>query len=202
MPATQSNSRRIGYFGGTFDPPHMGHRKIISSIIRQYEIDQLWVIPTSINPLKSNRPILSTQSRWDMCKLTFSDMPNLMLSDIEIWNTGNSYTIDALRKIKNYTNQKIKLFIGSDVFFYIDKWKNIQDIIYLADIVVIQRKGESDWSDVDKARIGKYNAELIDLKIPEISSSDIRTKLKGESTKGKIYFKARKLWIESTNGLN
>ena len=83
---------RLGVYGGTFSPPHLGHIESAEAFYREMKLDKLLIIPTFIPPHKEAKDDASPEDRLEMCKLAFSHIPNTEISDMEIKRGGKSYT--------------------------------------------------------------------------------------------------------------
>ena len=128
---------KIGIFGGTFNPPHIGHRYLLEQIQRILKCERIIIIPSNIPPhkdLADNQP----EHRLNMVKLAF---PEYEVSDIEITRQGKSYTVDTLRYLKKiYPNDELVFLCGSDMFLSMETWREPQSIMKMATIAVAARK--------------------------------------------------------------
>lgn len=133
---------RVAIYGGSFNPPHLGHRYVAESVTEQLAPDLLLVIPDHIPPHKEmDAASPSPQQRLEMCGLAFGDIPGAQISDIELQREGPSYTIDTLRILKKeYPEDTLYLVIGSDSLFSIEKWHSFEEIFRLSVPVVIPRE--------------------------------------------------------------
>lgn len=128
------------FFGGSFDPPHLGHKEIINHFIDQSDI--LIVCPSYKSPLKHDAPIASFLHRKEMLEMMFPDNEKLSIIDYEIHNKIK-YTIDTIKYLKcKYSNYKIHLIIGTDQFNKFHLWKDYEDILNLVNLQVVSRPGE------------------------------------------------------------
>ncbi len=168
--------KRIGIFGGTFNPPHIAHSIVAESVRAQLILDKIIFIPSGNPPLKESIP---AEDRLAMANLAFGDDINFEISDIEIRDiTEKSYTVNTLRKLRiKYEGERIKLFliIGADNLLDLPRWKDPEQLFQLAEIVVINRPG----SDPKNSKQEFYEkAKFIDVPYLEISSSMIREYVK------------------------
>jgi nicotinate-nucleotide adenylyltransferase len=133
-------SLRLGIFGGTFDPVHMGHLRAAEEALDILGLDEMVFLPVSIPPHKSGSNILSFQSRWRMLQLALAGNPRFRLSDLEQRMPGKSYTAHSLEQLrKENPDARIFFLVGCDAFFDMDSWYNYREIFRLADIVVLCR---------------------------------------------------------------
>lgn len=139
-------------FGGSFDPPHLGHKAMLEHVIRSLaskaSILKVFIIPSNVQPLKEHE-LSSAPQRLAMCELQFAshkmdkDMLKgleLIVSDYEINKGGLSYTVDTLRHFKElYPNKSIYILMGEDSFLDIERWKSPKELFSLCKLVVLSR---------------------------------------------------------------
>ncbi|NOX42656.1 MAG: nicotinate-nucleotide adenylyltransferase [Gammaproteobacteria bacterium] len=131
----------IGIFGGTFDPVHFGHLRVVLEVIENFELDELRIIPCGTPPIKE-APIATPNQRLDMLRLAVSNQQNVIIDDIETHRDGPSYTVDTLTAIKEKSPQTpLYLILGTDAFLGLNRWHRWRDILTLAHIIVIHRPG-------------------------------------------------------------
>lgn len=173
---------RIGIFGGTFNPPHIGHTGAAVAARDELSLDKLIFIPSSIPPHKELASGSATEKqRLDMTRIAASEI-SAEVSDIEISRGGKSYTVETLREFRRlYPSDELWFIMGTDMFLSIEKWREPQEIMRLAKIAVVPRYDESR----EKLRLQsehlseKYGAttHIIDKPALEISSTEIREAL-------------------------
>lgn len=164
---------KIAIFGGTFDPIHEGHIKIIEELIK-LNMDKIIVIPTNVKYYKKNQPMLSYNERVEQCNLYLSKYNNVEVSNIEADMNDNEGFADTLLKLKNiYPKDELFTVIGSDSFNSIKSWRRYQIILNLSKLIVATRSGYQIDSNIDLDYI------KMDINV-DVSSTDIRNKLKGE----------------------
>ena len=167
---------KIGILGGTFNPIHMGHLILAEEIRQLYLLDKVFFVPTNIPPHKDNGDIVEAFHRLRMVKLAVEDNPNFAVSDMEIKRGGRSYTIDTVKTFKNlYPNDEIYFIIGSDLFKYLDEWKDLPEIIDMVKFIVVRRPGSFDSLP--------SHLETVDIHTVDISGFEIRQCIK----KGRSY---------------
>ena len=134
--------KRIGIFGGAFDPIHYGHTIPTQEIIEAHQLDKVHFVPTNI-PTSSKKIIASSTDRIDMMKICLNDS-NSIIDDREISRGGISYMIDTIESIKkDYTNANLYLLIGIDILQNINLWKSFDKIIKTCNIIVSSRSHKS-----------------------------------------------------------
>ncbi len=163
----------VGIFGGTFDPIHLGHLITAQSVREIRSLDKIIFIPAFISPHKADIPALNPAHRLEMVKLAIKDIPYFDYSDVEVNNKTISYTVDTLRLlIKKY--KKIELIIGYDNILKFNTWKEPDEILKLASLVVLNRKS----FEIPRVQDKYYKSAIfVDTPSIEISSSDIRERV-------------------------
>jgi nicotinate-nucleotide adenylyltransferase len=131
---------RLGIFGGTFDPVHLGHLRVAQEALDILGLDEMIFVPVSIPPHKPDRNILSFESRWRMLQLAIAGNSRFRLSDLEQRMPGKSYTVHSLRLLQSETpGGELFFLVGRDAFFEMDTWYDYKEIFRLAHIVVLCR---------------------------------------------------------------
>ena len=155
---------KIGLFGGTFDPIHLGHLRAIKEVSERFGLSKTHLIPAALPPHKPNRDIAMAKDRLEMIRLAVGSMAEFEISDIELNRSGPSYTIDTLKHFmaKTSTTDQTYLIMGLDAFLEIDTWKAYLEIFTLVPVIIMSRPPyglgsvESPWDLV---------ADFIDRKI-------------------------------------
>lgn len=133
--------KKIGLFGGTFDPVHNGHLAVGRAALRQLALDTLYFIPASSPPHKSDQLITPFFHRVAMLRLAVRGEPRFVVSDIEGLRGGPSYTIDTLLQFRQILGPEVDFFfvIGLDAFADITTWKSYHELLNRTSFVVIDR---------------------------------------------------------------
>lgn len=171
---------RIGIYGGTFNPPHIGHIGAAEQAIRLLKLNRLLLIPDRIAPHKQipdHSP--NPQQRLEMLKLAAAGMEKTEVSDIELRREGPSYTWQTLCQLREmYPDAQLVLLMGTDMFLNFLDWKEPKRILENATIGVLYRgeKGERKAILSKKAELEELggNVELVENQITPISSTQIR----------------------------
>ncbi len=157
----------IGIFGGTFDPPHMGHIAIVEQAIRQLSLDKVMVFPCGVPPHKHTDTDM--HNRADMTKLAFAHLP-VEVDNYELDKGGKSYTIDTVKHVLQlYPEAKVTLIIGADSYVQLSQWYMFSQLLELVELAVAVRSG----STVDCSRYA-CPVHVLDMDIVEVASTDIR----------------------------
>lgn len=202
---------RIGLFGGTFNPIHMGHIQVALKVNRSYSLDKILFIPSALPPHKEPGDVVDVKDRLGMISQALIPYPGFEISDVELKRPGPSYTIDTIRHFKRIMdkNTTLYLLLGLDAFLEIDTWKSYSDLFLLVPFIVIMRTcgrqggavyGRKTLEDYLKSRVSgdyKYSPPrscfsheekqpvfIFNVTPIDISSTDIRRLIqKGDSIK-------------------
>jgi nicotinate-nucleotide adenylyltransferase len=176
----------ISIFGGAFNPAHIGHKKIIEKIFRQFNYDKIFVIPTYIPPHKKNIDFIKPEHKINMLNLCFKNYSNITISDIELKKAKISYTYDTVFELKKKYN-KIDLIIGYDNFIELHTWYKINRLIKLINrFIVISRPDYKKTYNQKYYKLYKNKFIFINDIHLNISSSEIRNMIKNKKTKNLI----------------
>jgi nicotinate-nucleotide adenylyltransferase len=169
---------RIGIFGGSFNPPHIGHLILAERCRELLQFDKIIFIPAYISPHKTNMSLVNPEDRLKMLRLTIRGNPYFDYSDIEIKRKGKSFTYDTLISLRNkYPKSKLYLLIGMDNYKDFSSWKNYKEILELCKVVVIDRNITKN-KRVKNTNVNHRSFIFIDTPIIEISSTEIRNRIK------------------------
>lgn len=196
---------RIGIYGGTFDPPHIGHIRAFEAFLEQFEFDRVYVIPALIPPHKSLKSNVSADDRLQMTRLAFEGISeNVTVSDLEMKREGKSYTADTVKHFKDLGCDEIYFLCGTDMLLTLDLWYKPDYIMANAKIVFARRESDSDNTQKIAEKISEYKkrfgAEIFELgvQVLEISSTEIRESFKSG---GSEYLTASVFEYIEKNGL-
>ncbi|MBI1805772.1 MAG: nicotinate (nicotinamide) nucleotide adenylyltransferase [Ignavibacteria bacterium] len=167
---------KLGVFGGSFNPPHMGHLIVLESVRDQLQFDKILFILSAQTPNKHDACLAPATRRLEMTKLAIHGNPTFEVSDIEVQRQGISYTIDTLTALGGfYPKADLSLIIGADNFFEFQTWKSPEDILTKADLVVMNRPG---FSSRDVKHQLSRRAHFVNVPLIGISGTDIRRRIK------------------------
>jgi nicotinate-nucleotide adenylyltransferase len=173
--------KRIGIFGGTFDPPHLGHLILSSEACYQLDLSLLLWVLTPTPPHKLDRKITSLEHRISMVKLAIKDNQNFELSTVEIDRPGPHYTLDTLRILSGLHPQAdLILLIGGDSLHDLPTWHRPLDLVTAChQIGVMRRPGDSiDLSALEREIPGLTDrVRFVDAPLLEIASNQIRKRI-------------------------
>lgn len=199
--------KRIGIMGGTFDPVHNGHLLLGKQAYEEYQLDEIWYMPSHIPPHKKDHAITAGTDRIEMLKLALKDLPYCIVSDFEMKREGNTYTAHTLELLKEEAPENQFYFIiGADSLFQLEQWYHPEKVMALTSFLVSGREypGAERTMEEQIAYLSeKYGARIYPLHNEEIrvASADIRRRIsEGVSVSGDIpetveqYIKTRGLY--------
>ena len=176
---------RLGVFGGTFDPVHMGHLIAAEDARAALRLDEVLFVPAGEPWFKSYRRITPARHRLAMVRLAVRDNPRFGVSDMEIRREGPSYTIDTLADLRrDRPDAELFVILGVDALREIDRWRNPRSLFQMATVVGMARAGASlDVSVLNAAIPGASDRlRLVDSALIDISGTDIRRRVADESS--------------------
>lgn len=175
---------KIGIFGGSFDPVHLGHLLLGEFCREQAQLDEVWFVPVKKAPHKTEGPIASDKHRMEMLGLATWGQLGFQVHDLEIQRGGISFTVDTLEELThNYPETQFFFLMGADSLNDFGTWRNPERICQLATPLVVVRGGEPEpqWTVLEKYVKGDL-AEIqrthrIDFPAIDLSSSEIRKRV-------------------------
>jgi nicotinate-nucleotide adenylyltransferase len=165
---------RLGIFGGTFDPPHLGHLLPVIDAAESLKLDAVRFVPAAVQPFKVGRTTAAPEHRLAMTKRLVAGIPGFSADATEIGRAGLSFTVDTLAAVAMASPDAERfLLLGADAFVLFDQWRDPERILSLAKIAVLVRGGGNDVPDVG-ARAG---VQLIQTRRVDISSTELRARV-------------------------
>ncbi len=186
---------RVGIFGGTFNPPHIGHLLIAEWMLGEFELNRVLWIPAAQSPFKANRETVDPAHRMEMVRCAVQGNPSFDVSDCEIRRGGTSYTIDTVRHLsESRPSDEFFLLMGSDSLQGFPRWKDARAIAELVDLLVFKRPGDPD------PPIPEYAADKVrfaEAPLIEISSTRIRERCRARQSVRYLVADAVRVYIEA-----
>jgi len=138
-------TRRIGIFGGTFDPPHLGHLLLAETIREQFALDEILFVPSHQPPHKQREDMTSPAHRYALVVAATLHNPAFSPSAIEVNRPGRSFSIDTVRELREHGDAATELFFvaGLDSFLQIETWKDYEELLDSCDFIVVSRPNNS-----------------------------------------------------------
>lgn len=174
---------RIGIYGGSFNPPHIGHVRMAQEAVRKLNLSKLLMIPNNIAHYKAgfcDEP--TSQQRLEMLRIAMQAEPNVAVSDVEIQRDGISYSCDTVAQIRaRYPKAQLFFLLGSDAFLIFHQWKNALSIMKDTTLCVFYRGGKGEEAAVQqqKESLEAQGAKvcLLQNEVVDISSTQLRRML-------------------------
>ncbi len=165
--------KRTGIFGGSFNPIHCGHIALAKEILRQTELDEVWLMVSPQNPLKRDTDLLDDSLRYQLAQKALEGVEGIKASDYEFHLPKPSYTWTTLQRLQqDYPDRVFTLLIGGDNWERFQRWYHWKDILRHFDVVVYPRDGQA----------GTIQADLL-----PVSSTEVRERVRrGESIEGLV----------------
>ncbi|MBI1904048.1 MAG: nicotinate-nucleotide adenylyltransferase [Planctomycetia bacterium] len=201
---------RLGVFGGTFDPVHLGHLLLAESCRESCRLDRVWFVPAGQPPHKTNHALTPAEKRIEMLKLAIGGHEAFDICRLEIDRPGPSYSYETLAAIRQQQpGAELFFLMGSDSLADLPTWREPAKICELAELVVVRRAGAEgpDWSRIEglasKDRIDRFRRGAVEMPLVDIKSRDIRRRVaEGRSIRFmtpravEVYVQAQGLYLE------
>ena len=163
---------KLGLFGGTFDPPHLGHFLAAMDAAEALALDQVVWVPAATQPLKALVEATDGTHRLEMTRLTVAGDPRFSVEALEVERGGLSFTIDTLRTFRErHPGAALFLLLGADAAALLPKWREPEGIRALADIVVLTRGGGGLMLPAGVRTLATRRVD--------VSASEIRSRVRG-----------------------
>jgi len=133
--------KRIGLFGGTFNPIHLGHLRGAEDIRESFSLDQVIFLPAAVPPHKDTKNVIDPLPRLEMVRTATETNPFFSVSDVELKRSGKSYSIDTLRYFRGRQADSFSFILGQDAFAEIETWKEYQELFSLCNFIVMVPSG-------------------------------------------------------------
>lgn len=183
FPMVGKNTERIGVFGGSFDPVHIGHLIIAQDALEQLELDRVIFVPAAISPHKQDQQPTEGRHRFEMLKRATADNLKFEVSDLELLRGGVSYTVDTMEHQQEaHPNAELFFIVGFDSLRKMHHWHRVERLFEICTVVPFGRGGEDP--DMVLAESGlsndwkkKLSDRLIRVHEVEVSASEIRMRI-------------------------
>ena len=169
---------RIAIYGGSFNPMHIGHEKIVDYVLNNLNMDKIIIIPVGI-PSHREKNLEQSDTRLKICKEIFKGNKKIEVSDIEIKSEGKSYTYDTLLKLMDLYGENNEFFeiIGEDSLKSLKTWKNYEELLKICKFIVFRRKDDKNIQ-IDKEFLNNKNIIILENEYYDMSSTEIRNMIK------------------------
>lgn len=181
-----STRNKVGLFGGTFNPIHLGHLRVAEEALRQCQLKRVIFLPTGSPPHREVAEGVPGELRYQMVKLAIEGRPGLSVSRFELAPQGPSYTVDTVTFMKRRYPEGVAYILGADAFLEITTWKDWRRLLSSCPFIVAPRKGIGREAFA-REPFNLAEIHFLDMKEIELSSSDIRRRYReGLPTEGLV----------------
>lgn len=169
-------TKRVGVFGGTFDPVHKGHVAVALAVLEALNLDQILFVVTSDQWLRESPPVAPAIDRFNMVELAVDNVDEFVASDVDIVREGSTYTVDTLRDLRGQLGDSTELFliVGADSAASMDRWKNAEQIRDLAGIIAVGRPGADFTTESLDVSHPASGAEYVEGPMIDVSATRVR----------------------------
>ena len=174
---------RIGYFGGTFDPPHRGHLALARAATEAFALDRVLFAPTGLQPLKAGAPQAEFADRLAMVRLMCASQDDFQVVDLDAPHADGSpnYTVDALEELRRREpDAELFSLVGADSFLSLPRWRNPERLLELAEWIVVSRP-EFSLDEMDELGLTpeqRSRVHLLTTLDDDSSATEIRARLR------------------------
>ena len=196
-PSGGGHRRSVALFGGTFDPPHVGHMAVAQAAQRRFHLDAIYFVPSSRPPHKPQRELTAFIHRYTMVALACAEHANFVPSLVEAPPSGAPhifYTIDTVRRYhREHPDDHLYFVVGADQFLELPTWKNYESLLDACDFIIASRPGfrldalrlvippeklgRTHSADPQKIALRKTNVHLLTTVASHVSSTEVRERL-------------------------
>lgn len=181
---------RLGFLGGTFDPPHEGHRRLAAVAQRELGLERLLIVPTGRPAFKLDREVAPGDLRLEMCRALAASLPDAAVWDAEVRRPGVTYAADTLRELRAALPDAVEIVyvVGADAALTLPRWHEAAQLANLATFAVANRPGyELDADALASLKRAGFKVEPLAIPATEVSSSEVRRRLDaGASAEGLV----------------
>ena len=170
-PNLQPQSKKIAFFGGSFNPLHYGHLELLAVLQKKKLVDEVIVVPNCSNPLENKKQYLSKEIRWYILRKAFQEENFFHLWDYELFQKKAVFTAESIRLLQNkFSKKEFYIVLGSDSFEKIESWKSVSYLKENTRFIVFQREG---FEPIQSENFASFKVFVPDKKISDIRSSDL-----------------------------
>ena len=164
-------SLRVGVFGGTFDPVHIGHLVAASEVHSALALDRMLLVPADVQPFKQAKEVTPAVHRLAMARLAVADDPRIEVSDVDVVRGAPTYAVDTLTDLSaEFPGAELFFVAGMDALARLDEWREPERLRSMATFVGVTRPGYS-------LPPGEAGATLVEVPALPVSSTDVRSRV-------------------------
>jgi len=179
---------RLGVFGGTFDPAHLGHLAVARPVAASRRLERVLWVPAAVPPHKQGRCFASADARRRMVEAAVADHVKSELCDLELVRGGVSYTVDTLRALKAaHREWRLLLIVGDDLLGDFPSWRAPEEVLEMAELVVATRDGLASAPAMVRAGRTEFRPRTVAVTRVDVSSSGVRERVRqGKADSGMV----------------
>ncbi|MBL0172659.1 MAG: nicotinate (nicotinamide) nucleotide adenylyltransferase [Gemmatimonadaceae bacterium] len=178
---------RLGIFGGSFDPPHVGHLLVAQDAVSALSLDRLLIVPAAQQPLKQGRHT-PAEHRLEMVRRCFEHLPEMVVDPIEIERGGLSFMVDTVETLqRRWPLAELYLLVGADVVATLPQWREPARLRAMARLVILRRNDVAEVTDdrSDRRDAPGFPVQHLATRRVDVSSTEIRARVReGRSIRG------------------
>jgi len=178
-----SSMKKVGVFGGSFDPPHIGHRALVEAALEMLPLDEIWVVPVGLPVHRQLSPHVSAEQRLAWVETMFLDLPQVQVMDWEVRKSKSTPSIETMRNVVSCSDAVPCWLMGMDAWKGLPDWVAYPEHRKLCNMVVFSRQGEmkvqhGDWMEVTEpsqilnAKPG--HVYHVEAGLPDVAATKIR----------------------------
>lgn len=177
---------RLGVLGGSFDPPHLGHLHAARRAREAFALEHVVFVPAARPPHKPERILAGASERLEMLALLLAGESDVSVCDVELARRGPSYTVDTLRELRASLAPTTQLFLilGEDNLAGFSRWKEVEEVVRLAQPIVVHRETSDAFAPSDLSRFARTRLALGRLSCASFDASS--TELRAELARGRL----------------
>ncbi|MEM9666693.1 MAG: nicotinate-nucleotide adenylyltransferase [Bacteroidota bacterium] len=174
--------RRIGLYGGAFNPPHVGHLVVAELMREAFALEAVWWIPTHEPPHKDNQSLAAPEHRLAMVEAAIAGHEGFAVSRVELDRSGPSFTYDTVMHLqRTHPDVAFQLILGGDSLRAFMRWHRPLDIVSRVPLLVYRRPGD-DLERADLPQAVRTRIHLVEAPYLEVSSTDLRARVARQAT--------------------
>ncbi len=173
-PETRAGVRRLGVFGGSFDPVHAGHLILAQDILERGGLDHVVFVPAARNPLKASGPLASGKDRADMLRAALCGTERFSVSTVDIDRPPPSYALETVAALRReWPGASLSWILGEDQLPDLHRWHRIEDLADEVEFLVLRRRGETSGLP----GFPGLRLRAVDTRLIELSSTEVRNRI-------------------------
>lgn len=175
--------KKIGLFGGTFNPPHYGHLNLALELREAHSLEEVWWLPNQLSPLRQKEPLLEAKHRLYMLELMLEEIEEFKICQLELERSAPSYTIDTVKEIlKSHPDDEFFLLLGEDVLYRFGDWKETLQIVRHIALLIGLRPHSDLLEHLCSVKLDEeikiaITQGLTSIRQMDISATDLRERL-------------------------